>query len=139
VKLWLIDLDKFSGVKNGLNEDEITQVAFYIVEEYRNLTISDIHLIFTRAKTGKYGEFYENLSMPKILKWFSDYSEDRMNACMNRSITKNNEYKSHISDAPRGSYGSDKEYTKNLKEKFSRQDAEIRIEQAKNQINNEKK
>ncbi|WP_157956099.1 hypothetical protein [Flavobacterium kingsejongi] len=48
-----------------------------IISDYPMLTVADITFIFKKAITGKYGEFYESLSIPKIMKWFADYFEER--------------------------------------------------------------
>jgi len=79
IKLWLIDLNECLNLRKSLSETQIEQVAIAILQDYRNLKISDINLIFTRAKKGQYGEFYESISMPKILSWFRDYYDDRIN------------------------------------------------------------
>lgn len=79
IKLWLIDLNEFLNLRRSLSEIQIEQIAISILQDYRNLKISDINLIFSRAKKGYYGEFYESISMPKILGWFRDYYDDRIN------------------------------------------------------------
>lgn len=78
IKLWLIDLNNILDLRRPLRENQIDLISFYIVNDYGNLTLSDIHLIFTRAKTGFYGELYESLNMPKVLGWFRDYFEERL-------------------------------------------------------------
>jgi hypothetical protein len=78
LKLWLINLNESLNLKRPLSEDQIDETAFNIVQDYKNLTISDINLIFTRAKKGFYGEFYESISMSKIMSFFNKYFEERM-------------------------------------------------------------
>jgi len=92
VKLWVFYLNQLLNLKRPLNEVQIDEIAFTVVNEYRNLTIADINLIFTNAKKGQYGEFYESITIPKVLKWFNDYSEERQATCAERSIRKHIEH-----------------------------------------------
>lgn len=48
-----------------------------IISDYSALKISDITFIFKNAISGKYGEFYESLTIPKILSWFAEHFEQR--------------------------------------------------------------
>jgi len=34
-------------------------------------------VIMKRAKSGYYGELYESLTPPKVLRWFADYDAER--------------------------------------------------------------
>jgi hypothetical protein len=78
LKVWLINLTESLNVKRSLSEVQIDECAMLIVQEFKNLTIADINLIFKDAKMGKYGELYESLSMAKVLGWFNDYFTKRM-------------------------------------------------------------
>jgi len=111
IKLWLIDLNMMSGVSRPLNEAQLDLIANNIVIKHRNLSIADINLIFNNAIEGKYGQFYESLSPPKILSWFVEYSSLRMDVCESMS------YESHLqnkdsSNDPRGSELTVKQYLK---------------------------
>lgn len=77
IKLWLVSLNESVNLKRPLKENQIDECAIRIVSKHRHVTIADINIIFNRAKMGEYGEFFESLSMPKILKWFKDYFEER--------------------------------------------------------------
>ena len=80
IKLWIVDLLLSLNLKRTLNEFQIDEVSLLICTEYRSLTVADINLIFKDAKLGKYGEFYESIDVAKIMKWFADYSTNRMEA-----------------------------------------------------------
>jgi hypothetical protein len=54
--------------------------AELIVEEFRNLTVSDVILIFRRAMLGQWGEFYGRLDGQMILGWFGKYFDERCEA-----------------------------------------------------------
>lgn len=78
IMLWLVTLNHTLNLNKPLQQGVMQEVAKYIVNDYNNLNIADINIIFKNAKTGLYGEFYESLNMPKILGWFRDYHETRM-------------------------------------------------------------
>ncbi len=77
IKLWIINLNENLNLKRPLKEHQIDETANLIVSEFRHVTIADINLIFKTAKMGGYGEFYESLSIDKILTWFKDYFKER--------------------------------------------------------------
>jgi len=54
-------------------------ISQMIISDHSNLKIVDITFIFKNALSGKYGEFYESLTIPKILSWFSDHFDERCN------------------------------------------------------------
>ena len=81
IKRWLIDLNMTLDLSKPLSEIQIDFIAEIITQEYRDLSLADIDLIFKSAIKGDYGEFYENLNPPKVLRWFSDYQSERMEYC----------------------------------------------------------
>jgi hypothetical protein len=93
IKLWLVDLNNCLNLRRPMSEENIDLIAIYILSDYGNLTMSDINLVFTRAKTGYYGELYESLNTAKVLLWFSEYSESRMTVAGELSILKHNQEK----------------------------------------------
>lgn len=93
VKMWIVDLQSNINVKNKMSESMINICAEAILTQYGHLTIADIKNVFTDALTGVYGDFYESLSTPKILSWFLDYSERRMDACAGVSQSEHYYYK----------------------------------------------
>jgi hypothetical protein len=77
IKLWILYLNETLDLRRPLSESQIEMIAQMIISDYSNLKIVDITFIFKNAISGKYGEFYESLTIPKILSWFSDYFEER--------------------------------------------------------------
>lgn len=77
IYLYLIDLCENVNLKRPLRDAQVDNIAREIVAEYYSLTVADIHVIFRKAKTGEYGEFYESLDMPKVMSWFREYFADR--------------------------------------------------------------
>lgn len=76
----IVGLCEFVNIPRAtLSESQARLTAALIVEEFRNLTIADILLIFRRAKLGQWGEFYGRLDGQMILGWFGKYFEERCN------------------------------------------------------------
>lgn len=110
IKFWLINLCQSLDLKRSLSEYHIDETAHLIVSEYKNLTISDINLIFKNAKLGKYGEFFESLTMSKVLGWFSKYYDERLEMC---AIISQREASKYKHPTPRSKGKDWKEYLKN--------------------------
>ena len=79
ISLWIVDLQVNLNIKNKMTEDMIHSCSEAILDAYGYLTIPDVKNVFSDALSGVYGEFYESLSIPKVLKWFDEYGERRMN------------------------------------------------------------
>ena len=79
-----------------MSEDNIDLIALYIVQDFGNLTMSDINLVFTRAKKGNYGELYESLNTAKVLGWFTEYFEERMVTAGEMAVLSHNHIKNSI-------------------------------------------
>jgi len=88
VASYLIDLSLLLGLKRPLNEVQIEFIANEIVARYWYFTIADINVIFRRAKSGYYGEFYESINPPKILNWFSQYEFEKDQHCIDVNINE---------------------------------------------------
>jgi len=93
IKLWIINLMQSLDLKRTLSENQIDECAFLIVSTYRSMKVTDINIIFNEAKLGKYGEFYESLTMSKILLWFRMYEEERQQAWEFKSQREAQSYK----------------------------------------------
>jgi hypothetical protein len=93
IKLWLVDLNNCLNLRRPMSESNIDLIAFYIVSDFGNLTLPDIHLVFTRAKKGLYGELYESLNSAKVLGWFKDYFEERLEIAGEMTILAHNNRK----------------------------------------------
>lgn len=86
IKLYLVELTELVNLKRPLREKQIDAIAMEVVSSYYSLTIADVHVIFRKARNGEFGELYESLDMPKVMKWFSDYFAERCEAGANASI-----------------------------------------------------
>lgn len=80
LKLNIAALDKALKNKEGLTPDEIELIADEVLTKWGHLlTFADVALIFRNAKLGRYGETYQQLTAAKVVKWFDDYADERMN------------------------------------------------------------
>ena len=107
MRLWLISLNESLNLKRPLKPHQIDECAIRIVAKYRHVTISDINLIFNRAKEGEYGEFYESISIPKVLSWFKDYFDERCEVAASMSQMEHERIKYNSEKVKR--VGEDKE------------------------------
>lgn len=112
-------LINFCGAKNNFEGQEgmenIKELIFLIVNQYGHFKISDVILIFTNAKLGKYGEMYR-MDGITILKWFKEYDQERLEA--GRRIRQERENK-RLLESGTGT-DVDKKGLKKLAEMFGR-------------------
>ena len=93
LKAWIIYFQNLLNLKNKLNGDMIDFAVDEVFAHYWYITIADIKNVLTWALNGVYGEFYESLTIPKVVGWFSKYAEDRMDLCEQRSISNHYDIK----------------------------------------------
>lgn len=101
IMAYLIDMREKINAKRNLSDDQIEEIAFEVVSNFYHFTIADIHLVFRRAKLGRYGELYESIDMPKVMKWFSMYDDERTSAATQESINQSGTW--NVSDNRRES------------------------------------
>ena len=83
---WIVNLREFINVGKKMTDMQCNETAMLIVDEYFNLTIADINLIFKNAKLGKYGAMYDRLDGQMILSWFEKHFYERCSAAANMSV-----------------------------------------------------
>ena len=95
MKTHLVYLNKMCDVKKPLDEDQIDFIAEAITSEpmLSNLTLLDFMIVMRRAIMGNYGEMFESLSPPKVLRWLRDYAEERAEAAGEMSREEAESYK----------------------------------------------
>lgn len=91
---WLVYINDILNLNKSMTEDQIEMCAEMVVDEFYALKISDLTLLSKRIISGAYGEFYESISIPKVLSWFREYFEERCNIAEQSSIQKHNDSKS---------------------------------------------
>ena len=77
ITFWLLYLNKVLNLNKPMSEEQINLCSSMVVEEFYMLKMSDLTLLFKRIISGQYGEFYERLSIDKILTFFRTYLDER--------------------------------------------------------------
>ena len=102
LKLWFVDLNQLLDLKKPLNERQIDDMAFRILDAYGSLNLADITLIFRRVLDGDSGLMYDRLSIPTVMKWFKSYFDHRCSAAGERSRLNADKYRGGaIANLPR--------------------------------------
>lgn len=74
---WLVYLNDILNLNKPMTEDQIEMCAVEVNNEFYGLKMSDLTLLFKRIISGAYGEFYESLTIPKVLTFFRTYFDER--------------------------------------------------------------
>jgi len=88
IKLWLIDINEYLGLRRSMSESQINQTAQLIFAAYYMLSIADIYLLFTRIKRNEYGNLYDSLNGAKIIEFFEKYLNERNQTCFDLSCAE---------------------------------------------------
>ena len=84
--VWLIEVQEMIGVKNKMNDSQIAMCAQMVLEEFKYLNLADIQLVCKRAIKGYYGQFFESVSIPKVIEWFKLYFDERCESAAMRNV-----------------------------------------------------
>lgn len=106
---WLVYLNDILNLNKPMTEDQIELCAIEINETYYSLKISDLTFLFKKIISGTYGEFYESLTIPKVLSFFREYFEERCQLAEQQSQRTHSDIKSH----------AEFNYSKNIKRIFT--------------------
>ncbi|WP_372938135.1 hypothetical protein [Seonamhaeicola sp.] len=82
---WLVYLNELLNLNKPMSEDQIEMCATEILNDFYALKFSDLTLLFKKIISGSYGEFYESLSIPKVLSFFRDYFDERCDVAVQES------------------------------------------------------
>jgi len=74
---WLVYLNDMLNLNKPMTEDQIEHCATEVINLYGSLKMSDVTYLFRKIISGQYGEFYESLTVQKVLTFFRDYFDDR--------------------------------------------------------------
>ena len=85
IKMWLLYLNKILNLNKPMSDEQMKLAAVLICEEFYMLKMSDLSLLFKRIISGQYGEFYERLSIDKVLTFFRNYLEERFEIAIDQS------------------------------------------------------
>lgn len=90
---WLVYLNEILGLKNPMSESQIELCATHILKEFNYLKYSDLSLLFNRIIAGQYGEFYESLTIAKVLTFFREYDKERTEVAVDEAERQHNEFR----------------------------------------------
>lgn len=93
---WLIYLNEILNLRRPMNEDQLKLASEMILSEFYALKMADLTLLFKKIIGGVYGEFYESLTIPKLIGFFRQYFDDRCNLAMEQSQRDHLEHKREI-------------------------------------------
>ena len=85
IKMWLLYLNKILNLNKPMSDEQIKLAAVLICEEFYMLKMSDLSLLFKRIISGQYGDFYERISINKVLTFFRNYLEERFEIAIDQS------------------------------------------------------
>ena len=94
VMAWLMHLNTILNLNKPMSDEQIELCAIDVVNEFYALKMSDLAFLFKRIYSGAYGEFYESLSIPKVMSFFRDYFNERCDRAEQDSIRKHDSIKS---------------------------------------------
>lgn len=77
VKVHLIAVSEFCGVKNKMEEFQMDELCDQIVMEYGGLNVLEFICFCARLRSGKYETFYGNIDPTQITKSLEEFYEDR--------------------------------------------------------------
>ena len=91
ITFWLLYLNNILNLNKPMSEEQINLCSNMVVEEFYMLKVSDLTLLFKRIVSGQYGEFYERLSIDKVLTFFREYLEERFDLAKDASLRNHEE------------------------------------------------
>jgi Rad3-related DNA helicase len=94
IKVYLVRLNELLDLKKPLSEASINEIASILITDYYTLSMTDIVFVLQQAMKGKYGEMFESLTIPKVIKWFETYFNDRCNTAEEMSICDKSKHNS---------------------------------------------
>lgn len=105
LKVYLVRTNELLGVSKPLSEEAIDEIASILLTEYYMLSMTDIAFVLQQAVRGRYGELYESLTIPKVIKWFRTYFDERCQTAEEMSNKERSSYNSlfgreRMSDKP---------------------------------------
>ena len=93
IEVWIVNIREFINVGKKMTDEQTTETAMLIVDEYYNLNLADINFIFKNAKLGRYGKYYDRLDGQIILSWFEEHFSNRCKSAADKSIMEAEQFK----------------------------------------------
>ena len=91
--MWLVFVNDFLNLNKPMTEAQIRLCATHILKEFNYLKMSDLSFLFNRIITGQYGEFYESLTIAKVMTFFREYEKEHTEAAIYEAETQHAEFR----------------------------------------------
>ena len=98
VLVWLMYLNEILNLNKPMSEEQMKLASVLICEEFYMLKMSDLTLLFKRIISGQYGDFYERISINKVLTFFRNYLEERFEIAIDQSSRNHRDVKQNESN-----------------------------------------
>lgn len=76
IEAWINQLMIYLGGAS-IEAYQITEMAEYLYEDNKMLSLAELTLFFTRVKKGLYGQLYGRINPLDILRWSKEYRKER--------------------------------------------------------------
>lgn len=90
---WIVNLREFLNVGKSMTDTQTKETALLIMEQFYNITVAEINLIFKKVKLGHFGQIYDRLDGQVVLSWFDKYYKKRCHIFAEKSINEADKYK----------------------------------------------
>lgn len=80
----VVDFSEFCKVRSKITSQQAKQVSQLIVQEYKQLKVTEIMLFFRKFKSGAYGHFYGGVDPIFIMESLKSFAEDKGKAIYER-------------------------------------------------------
>ncbi len=101
IVMMLMELKIFFIVDRCYNEQGVYQIASLILAEFPQLTLEEICVCLNMARKGYFGEDFQRLDGPTIMKWVQKYNKERTDRLALKQWDKRAQ---HSSDSERDRY-----------------------------------
>jgi hypothetical protein len=85
IEAHIVSLNDALNVHEKLKPHQIQEIALEISTLHYHLSPVEIGFVFRKAKRGEYGKINYSLNMPDVMRWFSEYAEERCRHFMQNS------------------------------------------------------
>lgn len=94
---WISNLQRFLNVSAKMDAAQMYETCRMILDDFWALNSADVNLVMSRAKRGFYGQLFGRIDGQIIYQWFSQYFDERCEACSGREIHESKVHESEIS------------------------------------------
>ncbi len=101
IVMMLMEVKLFFIVDRCYNESGAFVIANLIVAEFAHLTLEELCVCFNLARKGAYGEDFNRLDGPTVMRWVQKYNKERMDRLALKQWDKRVQ---HSTDNDRGRY-----------------------------------